>query len=97
MRKCACAAAALAAIVLATGARANDPQESCKKAMNTRIQTCADACTKAALAAASDYVDKNNNVKFGCLKGCALRQIQQMRNCTAAGELSPDDPTETNR
>lgn len=97
MQKCALGAAVLAAIVFATGARAKDPQESCKKAMNTRIQTCADACTKAALTAASNYVDKNNNVKFGCLKGCAIGQVRQLRNCTADGELGPDDPTETNR
>ena len=28
-----------------------------------------------------DYKDTNNNVKFGCLKGCAVGQILQMKAC----------------
>ena len=65
--------------------------------MNDRIQVCTDACTSAALAAASNYVDTNHNVKFGCLKGCALRQIFQMKACVSGHDAPPDDPTETNR
>ena len=75
--------AALGVLVLAgaTPAAADDRQEACKKAMNDRIQVCTDDCTRRALAAASNYVDTNNNVKFGCLKGCAVRQIRQMKAC----------------
>ena len=72
-------------------------QEACKAAMNARIQTCTDACTARALAAVPDYKDTNNNVKFGCLKGCAIGQVMQMRACTAGTDLPPADPTETNR
>ena len=78
-------------------ARADVRQEACKKAMNDRIQVCTDDCTKTALAAASNYVDTNNNVKFGCLKGCAIRQMWQMQACRAGSEAKPGDPTETNR
>lgn len=82
-------------------ARADVPlevrQEKCKAAMNARIQSCTDVCTARALAAASNYVDKNNNVKFGCLKGCAIGQILQMRACVNGGDPNVGDPTETNR
>ena len=72
-------------------------QEACKTAMNARIQVCTDDCTARALRAASDYKDTNNNVKFGCLKGCAIGQIFQMRACVAGRDAPPNDPTETNR
>ena len=78
-------------------ARADTRQEMCKKAMNDRIQACTDDCTKTALAAASNYVDTNNNVKFGCLKGCAIRQVWQMQACTDGSETKGGDTTETNR
>lgn len=78
----------------ATAARADERQEACKKAMNERIQVCTDDCTTRALAAASNYVDTNNNVKFGCLKGCAIRQVMQMKSCREGG--APAD-VETNR
>ena len=72
--------------------------EACKAAMNQRIQVCTDECTSAALAAAPDYKDVNNNVKFGCLKGCAMRQVFQMQVCRDGGKASgADDPTETNK
>ncbi len=75
-----------------------DPrQEACKAAMNARIQVCTDDCTARALAAASNYVDTNHNVKFGCLKGCALGQIFQMRACVNGSDATSNDPTETNR
>ncbi len=80
-----------------SSALADARQEACKKAMNDRIQVCTDDCTKAALAAASDFVDKNNNVKFGCLKGCALRQVFQMQACRDGKAAENPDPTETNR
>ena len=85
-------------LLLVGSATAEDRQEACKKAMNDRIQTCTDACTSRALAAASDYKDTNHNVKFGCMKGCAIGQILQMRACTE-GKAVPasGDPTETNR
>ena len=75
---------------------ADERQEACKRAMNARIQTCTDGCTSRALAAASDYKDTNNNVKFGCMKGCAVGQILQMRACTEGKPVQSDDPTETN-
>jgi len=43
-----------------------------------------------------DYKDTNNNVKFGCLKGCAVGQIMQMRACIAGTDSISPDPTETN-
>ena len=76
---------------------ADGRQEACKSAMNARIQVCTDDCTSRALAAASNYVDTNHNVKFGCLKGCALGQIFQMRACVAGQDAPSNDPTETNR
>ena len=87
--------ALLAASVAASGgaAWADERQEACKKAMNARIQVCTDDCTARALAAASHYVDTNNNVKFGCLKGCALRQVLQMKACRDGG----GGDVETNR
>ena len=91
------AAAVLASTFLCGSARADEKQEACKRAMNDRIQVCTDECTKTALAAASNYVDKNNNVKFGCLKGCALKQVLQMQACRDGKEPGPPDPTETNR
>ena len=48
-----------------------------------------------ALAAASNYKDTNNNVKFGCMKGCAIGQIMQMRACAEGKDDT--DPVETNR
>lgn len=84
----------LAAAAMPGASRADERQEACKKAMNARIQACANDCTARALAAASDYVDTNNNVKFGCLKGCALRQITQMKVCRDGGS---DGDIETNR
>jgi hypothetical protein len=71
-------------------------QEACKAAMNARIQVCTDDCTQRALAAASHYVDTNHNVKFGCLKGCAIGQILQMRACAEGKNSLSGDPTETN-
>ena len=71
-------------------------QDICKASMNARIQVCTDDCTQRALRAASDYVDKNNNVKFGCMKGCAIGQILQMRACLAGTATPSGDPTETN-
>ena len=65
--------------------------------MNERIQTCTDTCTARALAAVPDYRDINNNVKFGCLKGCGVGQIMQMRACVAGNDSPSADPTETNR
>ena len=92
------ASSALAAALLPSPpAFADARQEACKKAMNDRIQVCTDECTKTALAAASNYVDTNNNVKFGCLKGCAIRQMWQMRACSDGSEGKTGDPTETNR
>ena len=90
------AALAFALVVAAANsASADSQQEACKKAMNDRIQVCTDDCTSKALAAASHYVDTNNNVKFGCLKGCAIGQILQLQACRE-GKAS-GDPTETNR
>lgn len=86
-------ALALLAAAVAT-ARADERQEACKKDMNARIQICADSCTTRALAAASDYVDTNHNVKFGCLKGCALREITTMKACREGGS---GGDIETNR
>lgn len=63
--------------------------------MNDRIQTCTNDCTARALAAASNYKDTNNNVKFGCMKGCAIGQIMQMQACAAGKDDA--DPVETNR
>lgn len=95
MRLALIAFACLAATSLSTSPGAADErQEACKKAMNARIQVCTDDCTSRALAAASDYVDTNHNVKFGCLKGCALRQITQMKACPSDGA---DHDIETNR
>ena len=71
-------------------------QDLCKTAMNARIQACTDDCTRAALAAASNYVDTNHNVKFGCLKGCAIKQIFQMQACRDGKDAPASDPTETN-
>ena len=88
------ALALVSGVLLATSAVADDRQENCKKVMNDHIQTCTDTCTSRALAAASDYKDTNNNVKFGCLKGCAVGQILQMKACR---EGRPMDATETNR
>ena len=90
-------AASAMTMLLISCANADPRQEACKAAMNTRIQRCTDDCTARALAAASDYKDTNNNVKFGCLKGCAVGQILQMRACTAGTDAPPADPTETNR
>lgn len=91
----------LAAGFLPTGldraAFADGRQEACKKAMNDRIQVCTEDCTRRALAAASDYKDTNNNVKFGCLKGCAIGQVLQMRACREGKAAESPDPTETNR
>lgn len=94
--------AVFAAIALATSAAsypaaADAHQEACKKAMNDRIQICTDECTTRALTAASNYVDTNHNVKFGCMKGCAIGQILQMRACLEGKAVISDDPTETNR
>ena len=91
------AAAVLAGSLASGSARADERQEACKRAMNERIQVCTDDCTRTALAAASNYVDKNNNVKFGCLKGCAVKQVLQMQACRDGKEPGPPDPTETNR
>ncbi len=88
------ALALVSGTLLATLAVADERQDACKKAMNDRIQACTDTCTNRALAAASDYKDTNNNVKFGCLKGCAVGQILQMKACR---EGRPLDTTETNR
>ena len=85
------------ALALPSAAQADERQEACKRAMNDRIQACTDECTKAALAAASNYVDTNNNVKFGCLKGCALRQVVQMQACRDGNKPGADGQTETNR
>ena len=82
------------ACLAATSARADERQEVCKKAMNDRIQVCTDDCTARALAAASNYVDTNHNVKFGCLKGCAIRQVMQMKACREGGGTGD---VETNR
>lgn len=88
------AAAVALALVAATNVHADERQEACKKAMNDRIQACTDACTAKALAAASDYVDTNHNVKFGCLKGCAIGQVMQMKACRDGGSTGD---VETNR
>ena len=84
----------LAVSTVSTQARGDDRQEACKKAMNDRIQVCTDDCTSRALAAASEYVDTNHNVKFGCLKGCAIGQVMQMKACRE-GKSTGD--VETNR
>lgn len=89
-------AMAFATLPLLQPALADSRQEACKTAMNARIQVCTDDCTARALAAASNYVDTNHNVKFGCLKGCAIGQIFQMRACVAGKEATSGDPTETN-
>ncbi len=86
---------ALVLLAVAGPARADARRDACKAAMNERIQRCTDDCTSRALAAASNYKDTNNNVKFGCLKGCAIGQIMQMRACTAGTDEG--DPVETNR
>ena len=85
------------ASLFACPARGDTRQEACKAAMNARIQTCTNDCTARALAAASNYKDTNNNVKFGCMKGCAVGQILQMRACAAGTDAPAADPTETNR
>ena len=82
------------ALLAATAAHADEKEEACKKAMNDRIQVCTDDCTARALAAASNYVDTNHNVKFGCLKGCAIRQVMQMKACREGGGTGD---VETNR
>ena len=88
----------LVPLLLAVNAQAADERaELCKRQMNDRIQVCTDSCTKRALAAASNYVDTNNNVKFGCMKGCAIQQVFQMKVCRDGGSSTADDPTETNR
>ena len=83
------------AMVAADPAPDDARAEACKRAMNARIQVCTDDCTTRALAAASNYTDTNNNVKFGCLKGCAIGQVFQMKVCRDGGSSS-QDPTETN-
>lgn len=88
------ATTALVLLAVLCSARADDRQEACKKAMNDRIQVCTDDCTSRALAAASEYVDTNHNVKFGCLKGCAIGQVMQMKACRE-GKSTGD--VETNR
>ncbi len=88
--------AAVLVVSAAMPGRAEPWQEACKKAMNDRIQACTDDCTKTALAAASNYVDTNHNVKFGCLKGCAIQQVWQMQACRDGHQAAPADPTETN-
>lgn len=85
----------LTMLCLAAPSYGDARRDACKAAMNARIQTCTDDCTARALAAASNYKDTNNNVKFGCLKGCAVGQIMQMRACTAGTDEG--DPVETNR
>ncbi len=90
------ATGAVATYALTPYAFADARQEACKAAMNARIQVCTDDCTQRALRAASDYVDTNHNVKFGCLKGCAIGQIFQMRACVAGTDTPSGDPTETN-
>lgn len=82
------------ALLASTAAHAEDKEEACKKAMNDRIQVCTDDCTAKALAAASDYVDTNHNVKFGCLKGCAIGQVMQMKACRSGAGTGD---TETNQ
>ena len=81
--------ALLLAMSMAWAAHADDADparvEACKRAMNERIQVCTDDCTHTALAAAPDYKDTNNNVKFGCLKNCAMRQVFQMQVCRNGG------------
>lgn len=89
-----CLVSGATAAFAATAADAR--QETCKASMNARIQVCTDDCTQRALRAASSYVDKNNNVKFGCMKGCAIGQILQMRACLAGTATPSGDPTETN-
>ena len=84
------------ALVWAAGAHADDRREACKAAMNERIQGCTNDCTARALAAVPEYKDTNNNVKFGCLKGCAIGQIMQMRACVAGTDAPSADPTERN-
>ena len=93
------AALLAAASVLASFgcADADARRDACKQAMNDRIQTCTKDCTARALAAVPDYKDTNNNVMFGCLKGCAVGQIMQMRACVAGSESPSLEPTETNR
>ena len=88
---------AAASVLASLGcADADARREACKQAMNDRIQTCTNDCTTRALAAVPDYKDTNNNVKFGCLKGCAVGQIMQMRACIAGTDSISPDPTETN-
>ena len=89
--------AAALAVLCASSARADTRQEVCKAAMNARIQKCTEDCTGRALAAVPEYKDVNHNVTFGCLKGCALGQVLQMRACAAGTDAPPADPTETNR
>ena len=90
---------ALSSLVLvllaAPPASADARRDACKAAMNDRIQHCTNDCTGRALAAVPDYKDTNNNVKFGCMKGCAIGQIMQMRACVAGTDEG--DPVETNR
>ena len=84
---------ALSGLVLAllsvAPALADARRDACKAAMNDRIQHCTNDCTSRALAAVPDYKDTNNNVKFGCLKGCAIGQVMQMQACVA-GKDGPD-------
>ena len=80
-----------------TPAAADARRDACKAAMNDRIQRCTKNCTSRALAAVPEYKDTNNNVMFGCLKGCAIGQIMQMRACIAGNDSPSADPTETNR
>ena len=92
------ALSSLALALLSTASvQADDRREACKAAMNARIQTCTNDCTARALAAVPEYKDTNNNVKFGCLKGCAIGQIMQMRACVAGTDAPAVDPTDTNR
>ncbi len=85
------------ALLIPCTAHADARREACKAAMNERIQRCTDDCTARALAAVPEYKDTNNNVKFGCLKGCAVGQIMQMRACSQGKDDGTADPVETNR
>ncbi len=88
--------AALSTVWSATVVHADARRDKCKAAMNDRIQVCTNDCTGRALAAVPDYKDTNNNVKFGCLKGCAIGQVMMMRACAAGNDNPSADPTETN-
>jgi hypothetical protein len=59
---------------------AHAADETCKRQMSERINSCAEACRQRALAA-TEIKDPNNNILFGCIKICAQNMALQMQVC----------------